>query len=1200
MTMTDDRISDRELGLGGLLVWLAIFGGALAGLGQLAGWPAQPALPDHLPSWNVIQVWLNSPLVGIEVLLPVALSIGWLVWALTAASIALQVLVDLLDAATRGAAWVGSLRLATSWLVIPPIRRAVDASLSGLLLARVLVQPAAALETTSMPSASVVSIAPVHWGDTGPSASTPSTDGAIGNARTEIVAFASDDWQRPDTASDSTREVIYTVQRGDTLWALGERFYGDPAGGAERIFEANQGRQQADGRVFDRRGLIFEKWTLRIPEPSQGIERTTDGTWWYTVQPGDTLSGIGARLLGDPNRWHEIFQMNRGAQAPDGHVLLNPNIIWAGLRLRLPLNGPAALPATVEPPAESPPAPPRAVPPAAAVEPHGQGDSPAQDTRVASEASAPSSVAQTAAPTPGPVQPASAEATPTIHAPPTVQSVEQVRTGSSYSVSPAAAALGAAGLAAAALAASRLVVYKRKPGRNPDGPESDVQIQDGFADVDPVEDLARRLARTSDPASAIASVWGQAYAAIFEEQLTPDQRRDTQGVTVATTKHGRTSTTLVLAAPVAARPHLVHNMRAAAERAFGSQVDVDGLVGQDGDVLIRVTWDPRRPIDGRVLELVGTSAAACAWPAPCLVPAFVTYDRQHLAISWHTIRNVLIAASTGQGADVPLTALVAALASVRAPEDLGLVIIARPHTLPTEIGLLPHGVLDVIDPANPEAVQHALQDVKLEIDRRRQAGPTDEADLVVVVRELGDLDAEAMATAAAIATTGPEHGVRLVAASERPAAELLKVCPFMDRLSTRLVLQTATEEDSVALLGMPGAEYIGAGGHGRLRVEGRTPQHGWAHRVSADNLARLLHMMGTRATGVPVVRDHAVIPGSGEPVDPADRAAEPGEGREGEAADALQEVAASGGTGAQNALRRPVASPTWASPLLQTLRAAPIRVRCFGASATWCGDRVLEIGNPELLLLLAIHPITGIQAELLADMLWDKPPDDVLGGLRTKRYTLRGELRRLVPDLPGDPLPGSATHGEKAVRLDPAVVSSDVHEFTELLRCAGKLEPPAAVEAYEAALRLYQGDLLESSGMPNYRWMYNADPQVGLGLSSDFRLRQKQARLRLAELLARGPEDGLARAEELYLSLCAEDLDDERLWIALFRVYERTGSSLGLEGAVRRLRNALIELGLTELTDIDKVPLPDNLERLVKQIRQRIGSGGATQSADSD
>jgi len=164
------------------------------------------------------------------------------------------------------------------------------------------------------------------------------------------------------------------------------------------------------------------------------------------------------------------------------------------------------------------------------------------------------------------------ETAPPTQTPLLIQPVEQVRTDSGHSLPPAAAALGAAGLAAAALAARQLRVYKRKPGRNPDGPESDVRIQDGFAEVDPVEDLARRLARTSDPASAIASLLAQAYAVVFDEQLQPDERREaTEGVTVAATRHGRTSTTLVLAAPVAARPHLVHNMRAAAERAFGDK-----------------------------------------------------------------------------------------------------------------------------------------------------------------------------------------------------------------------------------------------------------------------------------------------------------------------------------------------------------------------------------------------------------------------------------------------------------------------------------------------------------------------------------------------------------------------------------------------------------------------------------------------------
>ena len=290
--------------------------------------------------------------------------------------------------------------------------------------------------------------------------------------------------------------------------------------------------------------------------------------------------------------------------------------------------------------------------------------------------------------------------------------------------------------------------------------------------------------------------------------------------------------------------------------------------------------------------------------------------------------------------------------------------------------------------------------------------------------------------------------------------------------------------------------------------------------------------------------------------------------------------------------RTPGAEPDSPRSLLERLRSAPVRVRCFGAREVWHGDRLLEIADPQLLLLLAVHPVTGIQSEKLVDMLWDKLPADVARALRKERFDLRSELRRQVPELSSaDPVPGNQIHGQKVVWLDTALVASDVHEFTELLRLARTLEPAAAIVAYEATLALYHGDLLDSSDVPNYRWMYDVEPQVGLTLRSDFRRRHNEARLRLAELLAVGPESGLGRAEELYSGLCAEDLDDERLWIALFRIHERTGSSLGLEGAVRRYRGAQIELGTTEVADIDRVPLPPNLDRLVQQIRQRIGSG---------
>jgi hypothetical protein len=275
--------------------------------------------------------------------------------------------------------------------------------------------------------------------------------------------------------------------------------------------------------------------------------------------------------------------------------------------------------------------------------------------------------------------------------------------------------------------------------------------------------------------------------------------------------------------------------------------------------------------------------------------------------------------------------------------------------------------------------------------------------------------------------------------------------------------------------------------------------------------------------------------------------------------------------------------------LLQKLRSAPIRVRCFGAAEAWYGDRLLEITYPELLLLLAVHPVAGIQREALADMLWPDPPGDTGQALRKARFNLRTELRRLVPEVSADPLPGNQNHGEKIVWLDVSVVSSDVHEFTELLNCAQKQEPAMAIELYEAALSLYRGDLLDGPNVPNYRWMYDEDPQVALTLRSDLRRRHKESRLRLADILAQGPEATLARAEELYSGLCAEDPDDERLWTALFRIHERTGSALGLKGAVRRLQGTLAELRPdADDADVDSVPLPPNLERIVQAIRLRI------------
>ena len=57
--------------------------------------------------------------------------------------------------------------------------------------------------------------------------------------------------------------------------------------------------------------------------------KSTDIYGIYTIQKGDTLSGIAKSLFGDPMRYNEIFNLNRD-------VLTNPDLIKVGQKLKLP------------------------------------------------------------------------------------------------------------------------------------------------------------------------------------------------------------------------------------------------------------------------------------------------------------------------------------------------------------------------------------------------------------------------------------------------------------------------------------------------------------------------------------------------------------------------------------------------------------------------------------------------------------------------------------------------------------------------------------------------------------------------------------------------------------------------------------------------------------------------------------------------
>ena len=109
----------------------------------------------------------------------------------------------------------------------------------------------------------------------------------------------------------------YTVERGDDLWSLAERFYG--AGRDWRKIAAANPDLLTGGP--DR---LEPGWRLLIPDVEKSPTSPT-----VVVEPGDSLSSIAHRLWSDADRWPEVYEANR-------FQLDDPDELPVGLTLVLP------------------------------------------------------------------------------------------------------------------------------------------------------------------------------------------------------------------------------------------------------------------------------------------------------------------------------------------------------------------------------------------------------------------------------------------------------------------------------------------------------------------------------------------------------------------------------------------------------------------------------------------------------------------------------------------------------------------------------------------------------------------------------------------------------------------------------------------------------------------------------------------------
>lgn len=199
---------------------------------------------------------------------------------------------------------------------------------------------------------------------TGPAATAPHAPTAVPAKAAALTSISASDGHHQlgsattrTTATSGTSETAeYTVGAGGTTWwELGEQLLGDGARYPEL--------RSINPDVPATHSLLPEGTTLRIPaahSPATRQEQTIETAAYtqaaahgtaqkgtgvddshqhgtYTVRPGDSLSQIAQRELGNAGQWPALYAASEGRAQPDGLPrITDPDLIYPGQTITLP------------------------------------------------------------------------------------------------------------------------------------------------------------------------------------------------------------------------------------------------------------------------------------------------------------------------------------------------------------------------------------------------------------------------------------------------------------------------------------------------------------------------------------------------------------------------------------------------------------------------------------------------------------------------------------------------------------------------------------------------------------------------------------------------------------------------------------------------------------------------------------------------